>query len=136
MEKPKFTIGAYAIIPNEKGEVLMGRRADNKLWDLPGGVMEAGEAPWEAVVRESREESGLVVEIVRLAGIYNKPLKSDIVFLFECRKTGGELKLSSETTDLKYFSGENLPKDITNRQIERITDWAKKTKEVSLRNQV
>jgi len=98
--------------------------------------MEAGEAPWEAAIREAREESGLEVGVVRLAGIYNKPKKSDVVFLFECRKIGGELRLSSETAELKYFSPGDLPADITNRQVERIADWAKKPKEVSLRNQI
>ena len=135
MEKPKVTIGAFAIIPDENGDILYGRRCDDGKWNMPGGGMEEGESPWQAVVRESKEETGLDVEVVRLIGVYNKPAKNDIVFLFLCSKIGGELTLSDETSELKYFSPNNPPEGISERQFERIRDYQENSSTPKLRNQ-
>ncbi len=54
-----FQAGAFATIFNEFGEVLLCHRRDMDLWNAPGGRVEAGESPWEAVVREIREETGV-----------------------------------------------------------------------------
>ena len=67
--KPQFIIAAFGFIFNEQNEILLCHRLDYNLWNLPGGTMELGESPWECVIREAREETGLNVEIIRLAGI-------------------------------------------------------------------
>ncbi|MFA5994556.1 MAG: NUDIX domain-containing protein, partial [Parcubacteria group bacterium] len=71
--KQAFTIGVFGIIRDEKNRVLLVLRQDYDLWNLPGGGLEKGESPWQGVVREVKEETGLDVEVVRLAGIYSKP---------------------------------------------------------------
>ena len=70
--KSQFTIAAFGLIFDQQNRILLCHRRDYNLWNLPGGTMEAGEAPWETVVRELKEETGLDVEIVRLTGVYNK----------------------------------------------------------------
>jgi len=51
-----FTIGAFAFIFNEQGRILLCHRRDLNVWNLPGGGVESGELPTEAVVREVRED--------------------------------------------------------------------------------
>ena len=72
--------------------MLLCHRRDHDLWNLPGGALEHGEAPWDGVIREVREETGLEVEVSGLAGVYSKPEADDLVFSFLC--LGGEIALS------------------------------------------
>jgi ADP-ribose pyrophosphatase YjhB (NUDIX family) len=119
--KKNFTIGAFAIILDEKKRVLLCHRRDYDLWNLPGGGLEAGEAPWECVVREVKEEVGLDVKIDYLAGIYSKN-NSDIVFSFVCNVIGGKIEKTSEADEIEYFSFEKIPKNTSPKQVERIRD--------------
>ncbi|MGH2459553.1 MAG: methyltransferase domain-containing protein [Chloroflexota bacterium] len=63
-------LGAIAVVVDSAGRVLMSERADGRGWNLPAGFVDASEGPDEAVVRETREETGLEVEIDRLVGVY------------------------------------------------------------------
>jgi 8-oxo-dGTP pyrophosphatase MutT (NUDIX family) len=53
-----FRLGAFAVILDEAGDVLLCHRRDLDVWNLPGGRVEQGESPWQAAVRETREEVG------------------------------------------------------------------------------
>ena len=77
-----FTIWAFALIVNENNEVLLVRRADNGMWNLPWWGMNSLESPWECVVREVKEETRLEVKVNRLVWLYWKANKNDFVFLF------------------------------------------------------
>ncbi len=122
--KQTFIIGAFGIIFNDEGKVLLGHRRDYDAWDLLGGGLESGESPWEGVRREVKEESGLDVEIVRLSGVYSKPYKDEVVFTFVCKKIGGELTINDEADALEFFDINNLPKNMSEKHIERIKDAA------------
>ena len=117
--KKTFTIGAFAIILDKQKRVLLCHRRDYDLWNLPGGGLEAGEAPWECVVREVKEEVGLKVKVAYLAGIYSKN-NSDIVFSFICKVISGKIKKTSEADEIKYFSFKDIPKNTSPKQVERI----------------
>ena len=56
-------MGAFAVIFDAEANVLLCHRTDRDAWNLPGGKVEAGEAPWEAAVREVHEEIGLHVRV-------------------------------------------------------------------------
>lgn len=58
-----FKIGVFGIIIDEQNRVLLCHRRDYDLWNLPGGGLEKNEAPWEGVVREVKEETGLRVKV-------------------------------------------------------------------------
>ena len=117
--KPTYTAGAFAIIRDEKGRVLWIRRRDNGWWGLPGGGIEFGETPVDAVVRESFEETGFTVEVLRLAAIDWKRKVADAVFVFECRVTGGTATLSDESSEVRFIDMAEPP-DAPPHIIERI----------------
>ena len=110
---PKIDIRA-AIIKNQK-ILLVQEKMDNK-WAMPGGWADVGEFPSTAIIRETKEESGLDVIPKKVVGIYDanrdgRPLEFfhayKIVFL--CDIVGGETKVSDETIDVNFFSFDNLP---------------------------
>lgn len=115
-----FTIGAFAIIFDGRGRVLLGHRRDMDAWNLPGGRVESGEIPTEAVVRETREETGLKVAVERLVGVYGKEEKDELVFAFLCKVVGGKLGLSDETDACEYFAFDAIPRNTSPKQVERI----------------
>jgi mutator protein MutT len=120
--KQTFTIGVFGIIKNERNQVLLVLRQDYNLWNLPGGGLEQGETPWDGVAREVKEETGLDIVIDRLSGLYTKTDKNEIVFSFDCKVVGGKITLNSEAKEIKWFSINELPKNFSPKQAERIRD--------------
>lgn len=103
------------VIFDSTGEsVLLIRRSDNGQWDLPSGGIDPGESASEACAREVLEETGLVVEIVRLVGVYSTPHRiieyadgnrfQAVTMCFEASPIGGELTVTDESTEFGYFT--------------------------------
>ena len=114
--------GAFAVIFDDQKRVLLCHRRDMDAWNLPGGRVEDGETPWDAAIRETREEVGLNVEVVRLTGLYWKPETQELVFNFECRAVGGMLGPSDESDGAAYYAMADLPPNTAPKQVERIHD--------------
>lgn len=121
------------IFDPERRKVLLTRRADNSQWCLPGGHFEPGESVAEACAREVLEETGLIVRIVRLIGVYSSPHRvldygdgqqyQVVALNFEAAPIGGALDLSKETTDYGYFSQTEIERlDLMEHHRERIQD--------------
>lgn len=121
--KQTFTVGVFAIIQDQQGRVLLCLRNDYNLWNLPGGGLEKGESPWQGVVREVKEETGLTVVVTRLAGVYSKPEKDEVVFSFVCTIIGGKVTITDEAKDVQRFSPADIPVNTVPKQIERIKDF-------------
>ncbi|WP_227379047.1 NUDIX hydrolase N-terminal domain-containing protein [Haladaptatus halobius] len=107
-------LSADAAIFNDAGEILLQLRADDTTWCLPGGYTEPNESPEETAVRETREESGLIVEPRDLAGIYTrKPGEYGphclVIHVYLCRVIDGELQVSHEGKDLRYWTLDAVP---------------------------
>ena len=117
-----FTIGAFAIIFDDLGRVLLCHRRDLDVWNLPGGGLESGELPTEAVLREVKEETGLKVVVDRLVGVYGKADKDELVFAFLCSIEGGQLSATAESSECRYFKIEQIPSNTVPKQVERIQD--------------
>ena|SRR5690348_251694 len=121
----RFAAGAYAVIFEVDGQVLFCHRRDCDFWNLPGGGVESGEAPWQAVVREVSEETGLEVEVVRLAGLYSWIALDEVIHSLVCRVIGGALLThTDETDDARYFALDNLPVNIFLEHAARAHDAA------------
>lgn len=140
----KIRLGCSAAIFDERGRILLTRRADNGQWCLPGGRMESGESAAEACEREVFEETGLNVRVKRLVGVYSHPdqlvvypdgNKAHIVALhFEAEIIGGELGLSNETIDFGYYTLEELEGlEFIGRHKERILDTLEKHPEALIK---
>lgn len=105
------------LIINEKGEVLLPKRNQPELplmhgkLEFPGGGIEFGEEPEAALIREVKEETGLIVKIVRLLPkVYSNVWdveggdKQVLLLSYECKIVGGELGTTDpEVGELKYF---------------------------------
>ena len=123
-----------AVIFDSPGEkVLLTRRTDNGRWCLPGGAMDPGESASECCAREFLEETGLVVTVGRLIGVYSTPhriteyadgnRKQALDLVFEAVRISGELSVSDETTKLGYFSPEQMKSmDVMELFHERVND--------------
>ena len=115
----RLAVGCSAGILDPAGEkILLVRRADNGRWAVPGGYMEPGESAAEAAAREVLEETGLQVRVGRLIAVYSNPnilveypdgsRYQIVVIHFAAEPVGGELRPSSETTEVGYFSQEEI----------------------------
>lgn len=122
---PKFVIGAFVVIFDKKGRVLLSHRRDLDLWTLPGGGVEKGELPTDAAIRETKEETGLKIKIIDLVGVYGKSHKDEFAFVFLGKMRGGKLKKSKEADEHRYFSLKKIPKNTIPKHVERIHDAAK-----------
>jgi 8-oxo-dGTP pyrophosphatase MutT (NUDIX family) len=130
------TIGAFAVIFDDLGRVLLCHRTDRDMWNLPGGRVESNESPWATAIREVEEEVGLLVRVKRLIGVYSVPEKPDLVLNFLCVVVGGAQRRSEEADDIRWFGRNHIPKNTLPRQIERIEDAYSLKEGVCLKSQV
>jgi len=107
------------IVRDDRGRVLLARSVDLGLWLPPGGAVEPDESPLEAAVRETREETGLVVEPVRVVGAYGGPehrvvypngdVVSYVMTLLEATVVAGvPVPDGEETLEVRYFSRDEI----------------------------
>ncbi|MGA5818282.1 NUDIX domain-containing protein [Kitasatospora sp. NPDC094028] len=127
-EPNRLVVAASVVVTDPEGRILLQRRTDNGLYALPGGTMDLGESLPGTAVREVREETGLDVEITGLVGTYTDPrhviaysdgeVRQQFNVCFTARITGGELRISDESTDLQFVAPgdiEALPMHHTQR---------------------
>ncbi len=112
-ENPAVT--AFALVQRD-GRYLVLQRAQEPYigrWDLPGGFVEAGESPADAVRREILEETGLCAEAPAIIGAYTSRYGDDgkwtVDVAFHCRAGAGELNLSAESSAAEWVSIEQMP---------------------------
>ena len=96
--------------------ILLVREVEDGRWTLPGGWVDAGESPGEAVVKEIEEESGYHTRAEKLLAVYDRdrhgapPMPWAVCKLFiRCSITGGEPAGSVETSAVAFFPEGELP---------------------------
>jgi ADP-ribose pyrophosphatase YjhB (NUDIX family) len=100
--------GANAVVM-QGNKILLGRRADNGLWDTFGGLVEVGETLAEAAVREAREEAGIEVKPIKLIAVFDSRLWGTVPVAqlyhvhFLCELVGGKPTTSNEVTEVTWF---------------------------------
>lgn len=135
--RPLLQVGASVIVEDEQGKILLQLRTDNHCWAYAGGSVELDEVVEEAAKRELFEETGLVAEELTLFGIFsgadmhyiypNGDEVSNIDIVFLCKKFSGALKCQAgEVEELRFFSIEEMPENISKPNIKPIEEWIKK----------
>ena len=125
----RFTVTAGALIFNREGKILLlkHRFRAGSGWGIPGGFLEAGEQPEEAMRRELREEIGLEVEDVEIftSRSFRKPQQVEI--LFRCCADADVKPRTIEVERAEWFSVQALPAGLPKDQraiIERVIERA------------
>ena len=129
---PFIQTGSAIIIRNENKEILLQERTDRNMWGLPGGCQELGEDLRETAIREAYEETGIKLDIENLVLINtlsgnlrkNSYPNGDIVynntslyladvFINSLEKLKGD----SETKRLKFFSLDDVPSNLMDKDL-------------------
>jgi mutator protein MutT len=114
----RFTVTAGAIVFNESGQVLLlkHRFRAGSGWGLPGGFLEAGEQPLDALRRELREEIGMEIKDAEVfaARSFRKPRQVEV--LFRCRPDGAPQTRNIEVERAEWFSLNSLPEGLPKDQ--------------------
>lgn len=105
-----------AIVYGAQGEILLVRQREGDVWSTPGGAIEPDESPVDAVVRETWEETGLLVTPVALIGVFGGPnfvvryANGDetqyVMTVFECSQLSGQLAASNDEVTASRFVSE------------------------------
>lgn len=99
---PKHIVSAATIVLNEKKEILL-IKGPRRGWEIPGGIVEEGESIKEGAIRETKEETGIDVEITKFCGIFQNVEKSICNTLFLAKPIGGQCTTSSESLEVAYY---------------------------------
>ncbi len=116
---PRIEVRGAVFDQNHK--LLMVREAaDGDRWTLPGGWVDVGNTPAQAICREILEESGYETRITKLAAVWDRRRHpypqgpfSCVVMFFLAELIGGTATLSIETSGLEWFSADRLPVDLS-----------------------
>ncbi len=96
----------------DAGEVILLRRGiepGRGWWAQPGGFLEVDETVTEAAIRETLEETGLVVEPGEIIGLYSRLEAAVVVLALESRVVGGEARLNPEALEIRAFHPGEIP---------------------------
>lgn len=111
-------LGVGAIIAQD-GRILLVRRRNPPLqneWSIPGGIVETGETTKQAIVREVQEETGLLIEPVKLVEVFERIVHDDenrvqyhyVLIDYLCSVISGDPHATSDVTDLRWTAPEEL----------------------------
>ena len=103
---------AAACVVERRGAILMVRRAVEVgygLWSMPGGYVDRGEVVETAAAREVREETGLMVAVRQLVGVFSDAGNPVVVAAYAAAETGGTPTPGPECLELGYFADTALP---------------------------
>jgi ADP-ribose pyrophosphatase YjhB (NUDIX family) len=108
--RPTVAVGAFVLDGDRVLVIRRGRPPGEGLWSVPGGRLEPGETLAQAVAREVREETGLVVEVGPLACVVER-MGDDYHFVildYLARVIGGELAAATDAAAARFVDDAEL----------------------------
>jgi ADP-ribose pyrophosphatase YjhB (NUDIX family) len=117
--QPRFTVSAGGVIVDERGRVLLLKHVFRvgSGWGIPGGFIEEGEQPVEALRRELLEEVGLELERAEIAFVRTLKRPKHVEIIFRCRPRGPEAAPRSvEINRASWFAIDALPQELDRDQ--------------------
>ena len=102
MAVPRHIVSAATIVINEIDELLL-IKGPRRGWEMPGGQVEEGESIRNAAIRETKEESGIDVEITQFCGVFQNVQGSICNTLFLAKPIGGVPTTSPESLEVGFF---------------------------------
>lgn len=123
MQAPQHTVAVSGLVSDPlTGRVLL-IRSPRRGWEFPGGQVEQGESLIEALVREIQEETGVLVEVGELVGVYSNTHTHVVMFSFLCEWLDGKLKTSPESLEVAWVDRDIALERVTNPAIyDRLRD--------------
>jgi 8-oxo-dGTP diphosphatase len=124
--------GVSAVVRDDTGRILFLRRGDDGRWSLPAGMIEPGEQPADAALREIFEETGIHAEVQRIGGIAlhdsvypNGDHCQYLSVWFRCRAVGGHARPDGEESlEVAWFLPDALPPGLDETILLRIETTA------------
>ena len=108
----KHFVSAATIVLNDQKEILL-IKGPIRGWEMPGGIVEEGESLRDAAIRETKEESGIDIEVLKFCGIFQNVDKSICNTLFLAKPIGGQLTTSPESLEVGFFPIEQALEMVT-----------------------
>ncbi|KAA0024171.1 NUDIX hydrolase [Antrihabitans cavernicola] len=126
---PLWLSGVSVVVLDDADRILLTRRADNGRWAVVSGILEPGEEPGPTALREVREETGIVAELIRLTSVdVTAPIVYpngdhtqylDLCFLAQF-VSGDAHVADDENLEVRWFSIQDLPENLTPTSLLRI----------------
>jgi mutator protein MutT len=116
---------AAAVVLDDTGRVLLIKESyGRERWGFPGGALEPGEAPEEAVVREAREETGVEIRVDSLVGVFAVAESRVSVHVFRSSIVSGTpaVPAGGEIADVRWWRPDALPWPQTNALYHALPD--------------
>ncbi len=112
-EHPRHIVAVMGVVTDGRGRVLLVR-SEHRGWEPPGGQVERGEDLITALEREIAEESGCVVAVGRLVGVYsNVGALGMVMFTFLCAHVAGEPRGGDECAEAGWFARDEASRLVT-----------------------
>ena len=106
----QFLVGVTGIILNDQKEILLFKHTyRSHSWSLPGGYLKAGEHPREALEREIKEESGLVVSVDDSLKTRTDRDSARLDLCYTGILIGGDFTPTHEVSEFGFFAFDQLP---------------------------
>jgi 8-oxo-dGTP diphosphatase len=127
-QDPKLAVAV--LVQTDDGLVLQRRKIDPGMgkWTFPSGYVERGERVEDAAVREAAEETGLIVDLTGLIGLYSHPGNPVVLAVYSGQSIGGTLTVSEESHEVATFRLDELPELAFEHDPEIVADWLKRRK--------
>ncbi|MGM0865893.1 MAG: NUDIX hydrolase [Bacillota bacterium] len=109
---PKHIVSAATIVINDQQEILL-IKGPRRGWEMPGGQVEEGESLKEAAIRETKEETGIDVEVLAFCGVFQNVKRSICNTLFLAKPVGGEPTTSPESLEVRFYPIEQALEMVT-----------------------